>query len=64
MTTINPNDTASDATREYYALPDDVRATAESLAGKLPRPMSHIEVLLAIGKAMMMEREAATRGEG
>jgi hypothetical protein len=54
---------ASPATREFYSLPEDIRAKAEKLAGPI-RPMTHIEILLAIGRGMMSEREAAQRGEG
>jgi hypothetical protein len=53
---------ATPATREFYALPEDIRAKAEELAGS-PRPMSHIEILLAIGTAIANEREAANRGD-
>ncbi|MDW9400934.1 hypothetical protein GOB45_29525 [Sinorhizobium meliloti] len=53
---------ATPATRAYYALPEDIRAKAEELAGS-PRPISHLEILLAIGTAIANEREAAKRGE-
>ena len=53
---------ATPATREWYALPEHIRTAAEELAGPL-RPMTHIEVLLAIGTAIANERDAAKRGE-
>lgn len=46
---------ATNATREWYSLPEDIRTAAEELAGPL-RPMTHIEVLLAIGTAISGER--------
>lgn len=52
---------ATPATREYYALPEEIRTAAKAIAG--PRPMTHIEVLLAIGTAIANEREAKKRGE-
>ncbi|MDW9972063.1 hypothetical protein GOB98_18455 [Sinorhizobium meliloti] len=54
---------ASPETREWYALSEDIRTAAKAVAGP-PRPMTHIEVLLAIGTAIANEREAAKRGEG
>ena len=53
---------ATPATREWYALSEDIRTAAVELAGPL-RPMTHIEVLLAIGTAIANEREAKERGE-
>ncbi|MDX0276757.1 hypothetical protein GOC21_22950 [Sinorhizobium meliloti] len=53
---------ASPETREWYALSEDIRTAAKAVAGP-PRPMTHIEVLLAIGTAIANEREAAKRGE-
>ncbi|WP_348628071.1 hypothetical protein [Sinorhizobium sp. BJ1] len=50
-------------TREYYALPAEIRVKAEELAGPI-RQMTRLEILLAIGRGMMSEREAAKRGEG
>ncbi len=47
---------ATPATREYYALPEEIRTAAVELAGPL-RPMTHIETLLAIGRAIAGERE-------
>jgi hypothetical protein len=62
--TVTPHLTnASPETREFYSLPDDIRAKAEELASPI-RPMTHLEILLAIGRGMMSEREAAKRGEG
>ena len=61
--TVTPDLTnATPATREWYALSEDIRRAAEELAGPL-RPMTHIEVLLAIGTAIANERDAAKRGE-
>jgi hypothetical protein len=54
---------ATPETREFYSLPADIRAKAEELAGPV-RPMTHLEILLAIGRGMMSEREAAQRGKG
>ncbi|RVP97010.1 hypothetical protein [Sinorhizobium meliloti] len=53
---------ATPATREWYALSENIRTAAEAVTGP-PRPMTHIEVLLAIGTAIANEREAAKRGE-
>ncbi|MDW9816681.1 hypothetical protein [Sinorhizobium meliloti] len=53
---------ASPEMREWYALSEDIRTAAKAIAGP-PRPMTHIEVLLAIGTAIANEREAAKRGE-
>ncbi|MDW9574737.1 hypothetical protein GOB36_26585 [Sinorhizobium meliloti] len=53
---------ASAETREYYALSEEIRTAANAIAGP-PRPMTHIEILLAIGTAIANEREAAKRGE-
>jgi hypothetical protein len=62
--TVTPDLTnATPATREYYALPESVRAAAEAIVGK-PRPMTHVEILLAVGRAIANEQEAAKRGEG
>ncbi len=47
---------ATPATREWYALSEDIRTAAVELAGPL-RPMTHIETLLAIGRAIAGERE-------
>ncbi|MDW9517307.1 hypothetical protein GOB43_08305 [Sinorhizobium meliloti] len=52
---------ASAETREYYALSEEIRTAAKAIAGP-PRPMTHIEVLLAIGTAIANEREVAKRG--
>ncbi|MDX0522982.1 hypothetical protein GOC82_18885 [Sinorhizobium medicae] len=62
MTVVPDLTNASPETREYYALPEHIRTAAEAIAGP-PRPMSHIEILLAIGTAIAKEREAAKRGE-
>ncbi|MGK9263821.1 hypothetical protein KXS15_23035 [Sinorhizobium meliloti] len=51
---------ATRATRGYYALPEEIRAAAKAIAGP-PRPMTHIEVLLAIGTAIAGERERCAR---
>ncbi|MDE3874651.1 hypothetical protein I7G55_11095 [Sinorhizobium meliloti] len=53
---------ASAETSEYYALSEEIRTAAKAIAGP-PRPMTHIEVLLAIGTAIANERKAAKRGE-
>lgn len=53
---------ASPETRGYYALPEEIRTAAKAIAGP-PRPMTHVEVLLAIGTAIANERDAAKRGE-
>ncbi|WP_018094741.1 hypothetical protein [Sinorhizobium meliloti] len=56
MTVIPDLTNATPATREWYALSEDIRMAAEVIAGP-PRPMSHIEILLAIGRAIAEERE-------
>jgi len=44
---------ASPETREYYALPQGIRDYVKSIVGIPPRPMSTMEIMLAIGQAMM-----------
>lgn len=48
---------ATDATREYYALPEDIRSTVSAIVGNPPRPMSTMEIMLAIGQAIAGERQ-------
>lgn len=45
-------------TKAFYALPADIQAKAEELAGPI-RDMTRIEILLAIGKAIAGERISA-----
>ncbi|WQO66805.1 hypothetical protein U8C40_06580 [Sinorhizobium medicae] len=47
---------ASYATREY-ALPEDIRSTVSAIVGNPPRPMSTMEIMLAIGQAIAGERQ-------
>ncbi|MDW9740807.1 hypothetical protein U8C37_09690 [Sinorhizobium medicae] len=56
--------TASPATLAFRALPEDIRSYVECIIGNPPRPMSMMEIMLAIGTAIANEREAAKRGEG
>jgi hypothetical protein len=43
-------------TEAFYALPAEIRERAEELAGPI-REMTRIEVLLAIGRALVEARE-------
>ncbi|RVK60560.1 hypothetical protein CN155_04685 [Sinorhizobium meliloti] len=62
MTTTPDLTNATPATREWYALPEHIRTAAEAIVGP-PRPMTNIEILLAVGMAIANEQEAAKRGE-
>lgn len=49
--------TASDTTKAFYSLPADIQAIALARVGKPARPMSHMEIMLAIGEEVLRERE-------
>ncbi|MDX0510669.1 hypothetical protein GOL87_26855 [Sinorhizobium medicae] len=49
--------TASPATLAFCALPVDIRTFVESVVGSPPRPMSTMEIMLAIGQAIAGERQ-------
>lgn len=49
--------TASPTTVSFRNLPADIQALSFDAVGHLPRPMSHMEMLLAVGKAIAAERE-------
>ncbi|ASY64438.1 hypothetical protein SJ05684_c30140 [Sinorhizobium sojae CCBAU 05684] len=49
--------TASPTTVAFRALPADIQALSFDAVGHLPRPMSHMEMLLAVGQAVLAERE-------
>lgn len=56
--------TYSDADKAFRALPADILAIALSRVGKPPRPMSHMEIMLAIGQEVLRERERCTAIRG
>ncbi|WP_192936052.1 hypothetical protein [Sinorhizobium medicae] len=47
---------ASPETREFYSLPEDIRSTISAIVGNHPRPMSTMEIMLAIWQAIAGER--------
>lgn len=49
--------TYTDAHTSFHALPADIRARVEARVGKPPRPMSTMEIMAAIGKEIVAERE-------
>ena len=60
---IETTDTASPTTSAFRSLPADIQEAAFEAIGRLPRPMSHMEMLLAVGKAIAKERERCTATE-
>ncbi|MQX97194.1 hypothetical protein GHK03_13880 [Sinorhizobium medicae] len=55
---------ASPETREFYSLPDDIRSTISAIVGNHPRPMSTMEIMLAIWQAIAGERQRCTELPG
>lgn len=55
-------DTASPTTVAFRGLPADIQAASLDAVGQLPRPMSHMEMLLAVGQAILAERERDNNG--
>ncbi|QND30844.1 hypothetical protein [Sinorhizobium meliloti] len=53
--------TASSTTLAFRAMPKDIRAYVKSVVGDPPKPMSTMEIMLAIGQAMAWERERSAR---
>lgn len=49
--------TASQNTLAFRDLPADIQAASLDAVGHMPRPMSHMEMLLAVGQAILAERE-------
>lgn len=49
--------TASQNTLAFRDLPADIQAASLDAVGHLPRPMSHMEMLLAVGQAVLAERK-------
>jgi len=49
--------TASSTTIAFRALPTDIRTSVESVGGNPPKPMSTMEIMLAIGQAIAGERQ-------
>lgn len=51
----------SPTTSAFYSLPADIQEAAFDAIGRLPRPMSHMEILLAVGKAVLAERQRCAK---
>ncbi|MDW9866748.1 hypothetical protein [Sinorhizobium meliloti] len=49
--------TASSTTLAFRAPPKDIQANVKSIVGDPPKPMSTMEIMLAIGQAVAGERE-------
>lgn len=52
-------DHSSPTDKAFRALPADIQAIALSRVGKPARPMSHMEIMLAIGEEVLRERKKA-----